>query len=137
MTDRTYYMATRNCNERFFLVMLALWMINQGLTLSCSKSIAIMLTTKRGYTKLLFNIGGIVIELQDNIRYIDVELSSKLGFRKHIETANNKAEKTASALARLMPNVGRPMVEKRKLLTSVVHSQLLYISLIGAEALTL
>lgn len=37
-----------------------------------------------------------------------------------------KATKTAQALSRIMPNVGGPSTSKRKLVTSVVHSQLLY-----------
>jgi len=59
-----------------------------------------------------------------------------LEFRKHIKTVSNKVEKIVSELAWLMPNVGGPMVEKRKLLTSVVHFQLLYASSIRTEPLT-
>jgi len=106
--------------------MVADWMLYQGLTISNSKPAAIMLTTKRVYVKPVFRIDNVVIELKDSIRYLGIELSSVLGFRKHIEEASNKATRTASALSRLMPNVGGPSHNKRKLLTSIVHSQLLY-----------
>lgn len=102
------------------------WMAVQGLTLSNSKSTAVMLTTKRGYVKPVFHINGAEIELSDNVRYLGVQLSSVLGFRKHVEVVSEKAAKTTSALSRLMPNVGGPKAQKRKLLSTVVHAQLLY-----------
>jgi len=117
------------------LDMVADWMDVHQLTISSSKSAAVMLTTKRGYVKPVFKYKGTNIELKDSIRYLGIELSCVLGFRKHIEVTSDKATKTASALARLMPNVGGPMPVKRKLLTSVVHSQLLYAAPIWHSAL--
>jgi len=95
------------------------------------------MTIKRGHTKPLFKIGGIVIELQDNIRYNDVELSSELRFRKYIETVNNKAEKNSLSISSVDVECRKTNGRERKLLTSFVHSQLLYISPIWAEDLTL
>lgn len=108
------------------LEMVAEWMDAHGLTISSSKSSAVMLTTKRGYVRPEFVLRGVRIELKDSLRYLGIELSSTLGFKKHIEVVSNKATRTASAIARLMPNVGGPSAEKRRLLSSVVHSQLLY-----------
>lgn len=53
-------------------------------------------------------------------------MSSVLGFGKYVETISEKATKTVSALTRLMSNVRGPSAEKRKLLATVVHSQLTY-----------
>lgn len=64
---------------------------------------------------------GMGIELKDSIMHLGVELSSVLGFRKHIIKASNKAEKTGSALAWLIPNVGGPSPSKKKHLATVVH----------------
>jgi len=58
-----------------------------------------------------------------------------LGYRKHIEVASDKGMRTAAALSHLMPNVGGPSAAKRKLLTTVVHSQLLYAAPIWCDAL--
>lgn len=95
-----------------------------------------MLTTKRGYVKPVFHINGAVIELSDSVRYLGIQLSSVLGFRKHVEVASEKATKTASALSRLMPNVGGPSAVKRNLLATVVHAQLLYAAPIWYGALS-
>jgi len=82
------------------------WMAKHGLTLSSSKSTAVMLTTKRDYVKPTFRINGVEITLNDSVCYLGVQLSSVLGFGKHVETASDKAMNTVSALTRLMPNVG-------------------------------
>lgn len=44
----------------------------------------------------------------------------------HIQKTIEKAEKSYSALSKLMPNIGGPSSEKRKVLCSTVHSILLY-----------
>uniref|UniRef100_A0A2S2NJ82 Retrovirus-related Pol polyprotein from type-1 retrotransposable element R1 n=1 Tax=Schizaphis graminum TaxID=13262 RepID=A0A2S2NJ82_SCHGA len=117
------------------LQIVSTWMKKQGLSLSSSKSVAIMLTTKRGYEKPSFQIGEDEITLAKDIRYLGVQLSSVLGFRKHIQTVSEKSMGTATRLCRLMPNVGGPIAEKRKLLMTVVHSQLLYAAPIWSYAL--
>lgn len=80
-----------------------------------------MLTTKRGYRKPSFKIDKTEIRLADNIRYLVVQLSSVLGFKKHIEVASYKAMRSSSALGRIMSNVGGTATDKRKLLTTAVH----------------
>jgi hypothetical protein len=110
-------------------------MNKQGLSLSNSKSVAIMLTIKRGYEKPSFQIGEDEITLAKDIRYLGLQFSSALGFRKHIQTTSEKSMRTATRLCRLMPNVGGPIAEKRKLLMTVVHSQLLYAAPIWCDAL--
>jgi len=70
-----------------------------------------------------FQIDDVEITLAKDIRYLGVQLSSVLGFRKHIQTVSDKSMRTASRLCRLMLNVGGPIAEKRKLLTTVVHLQ--------------
>jgi len=111
------------------------WLEGRGLTLSKSKSEAVILTTKRGYEKPKLQIDGIPIKVKDQIRYLGVEISQIRGFKKHIEKASLKATSTASSLARLMPNVGGATQCKRRLLASVVHSQLLYAAPIWANEL--
>lgn len=97
-------------------------------SISSGKSAAVILTTKRRYGKPVFTYNGEHIELNTEYTFgtIEYHLSSVLGFGKHIEVVSGKAQQTASALSRLMPNIGGSCTAKRKLLTSVVHSQLLY-----------
>lgn len=117
------------------LDVIAKWMDNMGLTLSVNKTEAVILTTKRGYDNPHFILRGVQIAIQDHIRYLGVELHRVLGFKAHIETAVAKATKTSLALARLMPNMGGSSQRKRRLLATVVESQLLYAAPIWASAL--
>ncbi|CAI6368752.1 unnamed protein product [Macrosiphum euphorbiae] len=50
------------------------WMAKSGLTLSVSKTEAIMLTTKRGYTQPRFFLEGEMLQLKDHVRYLGVEV---------------------------------------------------------------
>jgi len=101
-------------------------MSRNGLTISVNKTVAIMMTTKRKYRHSQFVLQDDTLELKGQMRYLGVELSSTLGFKEHIQIALNKALRTTVALSRLMPNVKDPRPIKRKLLASVVRSQLLY-----------
>lgn len=97
----------------------ARWMADRGLTLSVSKTEAIMLTTKWGYTKPRFLLENTQLTLKEHERYLAVEFSSKLGFGKHLECAAAKAKKTITSLSRLMPNIGGLKQRKRQLLMTV------------------
>lgn len=111
------------------------WMRKNGLELSAHKTEAIILTNKRAYQKPTFILNDFQIEIQEQMRYLGVELHRKLGFSKHIETAAIKAQTTALALSRLMPNMGGSRQRRRKLLASVVNSHLYYASPVWANAL--
>jgi hypothetical protein len=104
------------------------WMTSAGLALSIRKSEAVILTTKKGYSMPKFSITGTRIEIKESIRYLGVELHRVLGYKEHVETAAAKAHTTASALARLMPNVGGSEQRRRKLLSTVMEKKLLYAS---------
>jgi len=113
----------------------SVWMADKGLELSISKTLAIMLTSKRGYVEPRFFLEGERIKFEEHIRYLGVELSRILGFGKHVECAAEKAMKTVSSLSRLMPNVGGPKQKKRQLLMSAAQGQLLYAAPVWASAL--
>lgn len=117
------------------LDLVARWMAGRGLTLSVAKTEAIMMTTKRGYTKPSFFLENTQLILKEHVRYLGVELSNKIGFGKHLECASDKAKKTITSLSRLMPNIGGPKQKKRQLLMSVAQSQMLYAAPVWASAL--
>lgn len=102
------------------------WIATNGLTISTSKTVAMTMTTKRRYRRPQFVLLEETLELKEHIKYLGVELNSKLGFKEHLKMVRSKALKSAAALTRLMPNVGGPSPTRRKLLTSVINSQLLY-----------
>jgi len=102
------------------------WMSSKGLELAHHKSEAVMLTRRWAFTPPRLVVGGHVIELQNHLRYLGVILDRRLTFAAHINTVSTKASRSAAALARIMPNVNGPSQSKRRLLASVVESQLLY-----------
>lgn len=60
-------------------------MADKGFELLISKTLAIMLTSKRGYVEPRFFLEGKRIKFEEHIRYLGVELSRILGFGKHVE----------------------------------------------------
>jgi len=111
------------------------WISRNGLTLAAHKTEAVMLTTKRGYGAPTFIVDGVTVEPKENLKYLGVELSRKLGYGQHIKAAAAKAGATADALGRILPNVGGAKQRKRKLLATVVCNQLLYAAPVWASAL--
>lgn len=101
------------------------WMVRHGLELAPQKSEALMLTRKRSRPPALI-VCGHVLPIQTSIRYLGVELDRYLTFTKHVANASSSASQAASAIGRLMPNVGGPSTAKRRLLQSVTQSKLLY-----------
>lgn len=111
------------------------WMADTGLTLSADKSEAVILTSKRGYAPPAFVINGVSIRTGESVKYLGVLLHKTLGYKAHLQAAAARAQKTATALWRIMPNVGGAGERKRKLLATVVDSVLLYAAPVWAEAM--
>jgi hypothetical protein len=62
------------------LSLISEWMNIDGLTISISKTVAMVMTSKRRYRRPKFALLGETLELKDHISYLGVELSSKIGF---------------------------------------------------------
>lgn len=60
------------------------------------------------------------------IRYLGVQLYTRLSFIEHACTIVSGAKRAAVALGRLISNVGESYQAKHSLLMSEVHSYLLY-----------
>ncbi|XP_033221161.1 uncharacterized protein LOC117175561 [Belonocnema kinseyi] len=102
---------------------------------STRKKEAIFLTTKRKISPISFNVQEVDIYPQKSLKHLGVWLDTKLTYKEHIDKTVEKAEKTMTALASLMPNTRGPRASKRKVLVSVIHSQLLYAALIWHKAI--
>lgn len=109
------------------------WMRDNGLETAPQKSEAVVLTKKYIYDNPRLIVEGHVIPVKPAIKYLGVELDTRLSFTRHIATASRKATESAKAIGRLMPNVGGPSQAKRALLGSVTNSKLLYASPIWAS----
>jgi len=63
-------------------------------------------------------------------------IDTRLSYKEHLEYANKKAAATAISLARILLNTRGPKQEQRKLIASVVTSQVLYAAPVWAKAAT-
>ncbi|XP_070854609.1 uncharacterized protein [Drosophila suzukii] len=63
-------------------------------------------------------------------------IDTRLSYKEHLEYANKKAAATARSLARIVLNTRGPRQERRKLIASVVTSQVLYAAPVWAKAAT-
>lgn len=77
-----------------------------------------------------FNVIGVIITPKKAIKYLGVWLDSKMVFAEHI---NKTVEKSLSIL---MPNIGGPRASKRRLISSVIHSQILYAAPVFSTAMS-
>jgi len=102
------------------------WMATNGLQVTLHKTEAVILTRKRAYMDPSIVCGGHNIPVTRTINYLGVQLDTKFIFRSHLLKATSGAKKAAGALARIMPNMGGPKQSKRRLISSVVNSKLLY-----------
>ncbi|XP_053968698.1 uncharacterized protein LOC128870119 [Anastrepha ludens] len=61
-------------------------------------------------------------------------IDTRLSFKQHLAAVNNKAAAVMGALTKILPNIGGPQGERRKLLSTVVDSIILYAAPVWAEA---
>jgi hypothetical protein len=108
------------------------WMRDNGLSVAPHKSEAVVLTGKHVYTEPVLHVEGHAVPVKASIRYLGVQLDTRLSFTAHIAAAAKKATESARAIGRLMSNVGGPAQAKRALLGSVTNSKLLYASSVWA-----
>lgn len=108
------------------------WMTDKGLQIVPTKTKAIIITNKKVLPNLNIHIRGHEIPVVKEARYLGVTFDSRLSFTSHIKNAANSTRGTIAALSRLMPNVGGPSANKRRLLMSIANSRLLYAAPIWA-----
>lgn len=113
------------------------WLRRNGLQLAVPKTEAILVTDRRVFITPTIRLQDCEIPLKRSLCYLGVQLDDKLCFKQHILNIRDKAMKTATSLARIMPNCGGPKPQIRKLINSVVHSQLLYAAPTFVRALNL
>lgn len=82
------------------------WMLENGLTIAPQKSDA---------DEPVLYIESHAIPVKPAIRYLRVELLTRLSFMTYVATASRKAIESAKAIGRLMPNVDGPAKAKRAL----------------------
>jgi len=100
----------------FTLNLVSEWMHTNGLNISVSTTVAMMMTSKRRYRRPQFLLLNETLELKDHIRYLGVEFSSRLSFMEHMKLAGEKATKTTAALSRVQTDAKcwRPSVNQEE-----------------------
>ncbi|CAI6363639.1 unnamed protein product [Macrosiphum euphorbiae] len=99
---------------------------NLSLQIAADKTEAVLFTHKYKHGTPNIEVGGKTIPLTKKMTYLGMIIDSSLFFKEHMQSASAKAEMISTQLARIMPNVGGPREDRRRLLSSVVHSVLLY-----------
>lgn len=107
-----------------------------GLKLATDKTEAILLCSQYKIPNPKILLSGVAVEVKKTMKYLGILVDKDLMYREHIGAAASKGQSVISSLSRLMPNLGGPKEQRRRLLVSVVHSVLLYGSPIWADTLT-
>jgi len=102
------------------------WMSEHGLCLAVEKTEAVMFTNRKINNTMNLNLAGHDIPSARSIRYLGVQLDSKLKFKEHAALVAERASKVTKQLSIILLNLGGASEPKRRLLAGVVESILLY-----------
>nr|XP_041632407.1 uncharacterized protein LOC121502764 [Drosophila kikkawai] len=113
---------------------LAMVEAHAGLQLVAHKTETVLVSSRKAVERASVRVGGTTIRSQRAIRYLGDLLDTRLCFKEHLEFVHKKASGTAGALSRMLLNTRGPKQATRKLLTTVVTSQMLYAAAVIACA---
>lgn len=102
------------------------WMTRKGLEIAPQKTQAIVLSRRKSPPVPTIVLCGHQIPVVKEARYLGVTFDLRMTFRSHIGNIANSARGIVALLSKLMPNVGGPGTNKRRLIMSVTKSKPLY-----------
>jgi len=111
------------------------WMSGVGLRLADHKTEVVLVSSRKISETITLSIGSCDIVSKPSLRYLGVQIDSKLRFDDHVKIVSQKASDVCNALTRIMPNIGGPKQSRRKLLSNVMVSILLYGAPIWSNAM--
>ncbi|KAL1446824.1 hypothetical protein WDU94_015654 [Cyamophila willieti] len=111
------------------------WMAENKLEIAPEKSEAIIISGRKKYGTVNIRVGDQEIAIKENLKYLGVIIDSKLSFLPHLNYITAKAEKTVAALSRIVPNLGGPGENKRRMLQKAAESIFLYAAPIWIDCL--
>lgn len=117
------------------LKMMEEWIKPRGLEIAAQKTELLIVRGPRNTETIKINFMGEEILPKTEMKYLGVVFQKKLQFAKHVKYTAEKAAEKQAAFMRLMPNIGGPGYNKRRLLCGVVHSTLLYAAPVWREVL--
>lgn len=124
--NRNIHMAMENIEQ---------WILENGLDLAGQKTEAVVLSGRRTLKEVTLRVKGVEITSKPAIKYLGVWLDKDVTMKEHVRQTVAKADKTVTALARLMPTDGGPSRDRRRILASVAHSITLYAASTWAKAM--
>ncbi|PZC83970.1 hypothetical protein B5X24_HaOG206316 [Helicoverpa armigera] len=108
-----------------------------GLTVALQKTEAVFFHGPRQHQPpdAHIHVEGVRIGVQPQMKYLGIVLDSKWHFSAHFSGLSTRLMKTASALSWLLPNIGRPGDQCRRLYAGILKSMALYGAPIWADSL--
>lgn len=102
------------------------WMSNHGIELALQKTEVVVLSRKQLRNSITLNIGGHRIQSRPSIRYLGVQIDSKMNFSEHAALVSERSTSAVKSISIIMANTKGPKERRRKLIASVVNARLLY-----------
>ncbi|KAL1448331.1 hypothetical protein WDU94_014008 [Cyamophila willieti] len=102
------------------------WMREKGLELAVDKSEAIYLVGRKRCPPIRIELDNKCIDIAEKLKYLGMILDTKINFSKHIESVEAKASSRLKALQRIMPRIGGPRLQIRRVYHSVFLSTITY-----------
>lgn len=102
------------------------WLESNGLQIAPEKTEAVLLIGRRKVGEVRVNVAGHSITPSPALKYLGIWMQTNMSFTEHVKRTSEKAARVGTALSRIMPRVGGPSSNKRRLLASVTDSILLY-----------
>lgn len=90
------------------------------------KTEVVLLTRRNTRNTMVVSYGDYRFQSQRSIRYLGVQLDTRINFRDHAELAANRALDACRDLSQILPNMRDPKKNVRRILACVVISRLLY-----------
>lgn len=113
------------------------WMEAHKLKLAPQKTEAVLLSGRKRLTSMTIQAESSLIRTMKSIRYLGVIMDKDMKMTEHVKMVTTKAEAAAIALSKLLPNVGGPRQSKRRVMSSVVYSILLYAAPVWRKAINI
>lgn len=92
-----------------------------------------IIANARTHNDMCITIDGHQVTTRESLKYLGLQLGSKWLYSAHTKAVAAKTGKVVQNLARIMPNISTAKSRKKKLLSNVVHSILLYGAPIWAQ----
>lgn len=82
------------------------WMAPNGICLAPQKTEATMLCVRRYYDTPEIYVEDHRVQIRRSVKYLGVIIDKRMSFREHLAETSGRAVKAATAVGRLMPNMG-------------------------------